>query len=413
MTDPSLVTTSLRSYLLKSQTYLSLLILAVCVVGMTSIAAHTFKRYSEYNLQLIAQSFSEQIQMAVLLEDKRTIDDTIKIFMQKYPLQSIQVINMTGEIIANSAEPLPIYRTDAALLESIQTWLISDHAGYTNVVHNAQILAQVKVTNSIFPLISFLKLFVLFFIISLGGVLFLITFSTNLIYRNIDHSLATLTLTTESIIAKRNFTQRVPHSHIAEFNTISESFNALLNEIQTWQAHLQQENSHLEYRALHDILTQLPNRAYFNQRLAQLFEHPNTRRHFALLYIDNNSFKEINDTYGHQAGDAVLQEMAIRLKRTLRSNDFIARIGGDEFAVLLLNISKPMQAMTAAKNLLRVGDTPLQFENTSIQFGFSIGVALSVQADSIEQLIHQADQAMYQAKANTPQKLAIYTPIST
>lgn len=410
MTGIPQTTSSLKSYLIKSQTYLSLLILAVCVIGMTAIAAHTFKKYSEYNLQLIAQSFSEQIQMAVLLDDQRTIDDTIKLFMQKYPLQSIQVIEVSGDIIANSEPPAPIYRTEAPLIETLQKWLISDNAGYTNVTHNAQILAQIKITNSIFPFINFLKLFVIFFLISLVCVFFLIALSTSFMYRKINYSLDVLTQTTESVIAHRNFSQRIPHSHIAEFNTISESFNALLNEIQAWQMNLQQENTHLEYRALHDTLTQLPNRAYFNQRLTQLFEHPDTRNFFALLYIDNNGFKAINDTYGHQAGDAVLREMAIRLKRTLRSNDFIARIGGDEFAVILLNISKPLQATTVAKNLLRASDTPLQFENTILKFGFSIGVALSAQASSMEELIHQADQAMYQAKINAEQKLAFYTP---
>ncbi|GAA5016145.1 sensor domain-containing diguanylate cyclase [Acinetobacter puyangensis] len=398
--------TSLKSYLIKSQAYLSLLILLVCVIGMTGIAAHTFKKYSEDNLQLIAQLLSEQLQAAIIFDDKETIHETLKMCIGKYPLESIQVTHVNGQLISyiNDATKHTFY---APILEKIQRWLISDEAGHTNITHNGQTIAKIKVVNSIYPLISFLQQFLILFTISLISALLLISFSTRLIYRKISYSLDTLTETTESVTAHRDFDQRVPSGHIAEFNIISQSFNALLNEIQTWHTHLQQENSHLEHRALHDTLTQLPNRAYFNQRLSQIFENQD-RHQFALLYIDNNNFKEINDTHGHLYGDAVLREMAVRLKLALRPDDFLARIGGDEFAVLVLNINKPIYAITVAQNLLHVSDAPLLIENLAIRFSFSIGIALSSNAESVEDLIHQADQAMYQAKLNNIQKLSIY-----
>ncbi|OUY08504.1 diguanylate cyclase domain-containing protein [Acinetobacter populi] len=398
--------TSLKSYLIKSQAYLSLLIFLVCVVGMTGIAAHTFKKYSEYNLQLIAQALSEQLQAAVVFDDKQTVDETLLLFIEKYPLESIQVTHVNGQLISyiNDDAKHSFY---SPVLEKIQGWLISDRAGHTDIVHNGQTIAKIKVVNSVIPLINFLQQFLILFTISVIFALMLIAFSTRLIYQKISYSLDTLTETTESVTAHRDFDQRVPSGHIAEFNLISQSFNALLDEIQTWHTHLQQENSHLEHRALHDTLTQLPNRAYFNQKLTQLFESQDQQQ-FALLYIDNNNFKEINDTHGHLFGDAVLREMAIRLKLALRSDDFLARIGGDEFAVLLLNINKPIYAMTVAQNLLHVSDIPLSIDNLSIQFSFSIGIALSSNAKSVEDLIHQADQAMYQAKLSDIQKLAIY-----
>lgn len=399
--------TSLKSYLIKSQAYLSLLILLVCVIGMTGIAAHTFKKYSEYNLQLIAQALSEQLQAAVVFDDKQTVNETLALFIEKYPLESIQVTNVNGQLVSYINDTTK-HSFFSPVLEKIQGWLISDRAGHTDIVHNGQIIAKIKVVNSIYPLISFLQQFLILFTISLISALLLISFSTRLIYRKISHSLDTLTETTESVTAHRDFDQRVPSGHIAEFNIISQSFNALLNEIQTWHTHLQQENSHLEHRALHDTLTQLPNRAYFNQRLSQIFDNQDRHHQFALLYIDNNNFKEINDTHGHLYGDAVLREMAVRLKLALRPDDFLARIGGDEFAVLVLNINKPIYAITVAQNLLHVSDAPLLIENLAIRFSFSIGIALSSNAESVEDLIHQADQAMYQAKLNDIQKLSIY-----
>jgi diguanylate cyclase (GGDEF)-like protein len=118
----------------------------------------------------------------------------------------------------------------------------------------------------------------------------------------------------------------------------------------------------------------------------------------ALFFIDNNNFKDINDQYGHLAGDAVLQEMANRLKTSLRQDDFIARLGGDEFAILIRNISKTEHLAKISENLLKCCEQPLQFEQHEIHFSFSIGIASTEQAHSPEDLITAADSAMYKAK---------------
>ncbi len=407
MTDTCLKSNSLKSYLNKSQSYLSILILAVCVIGMTLIAAHTFKKYSEHNLQLIAHAFSEQIQLAVVIDDTVTIHDTIQSFMQKYPLESIIILDTRQHMLASST-PQNTVEKNNMWIARLQHWLIADDAGYTTITHNAQTLAFVEIKATITPLLQFLKQFALFFLISLCGIIFIIRISTFLMYHNINQSLATLIETTESAIEQRDFKQRIPPSKIAEFNIIATRFNTLLDEIQLWQQDIVQENSHLEYRALHDALTELPNRAYFNQRLKQLFSSTNTPSiPFALLYIDNNHFKTINDTHGHYVGDLVLQTMATRLKNTLRMNDFIARIGGDEFAVILQNVSKSYQAISVAKHLIEVSQEPLIYAEQQIYFGFSIGIALSKDSQNMQELIQHADQAMYAAKRKEP-SIALY-----
>ena len=108
--------------------------------------------------------------------------------------------------------------------------------------------------------------------------------------------------------------------------------------------------------------------------------------------------KEINDKYGHLAGDAVLKEMSKRLKVSLRQDDFIARLGGDEFAILLKNIQRPDHSISIAQHLLNCCKAPLYYEKTEIYFSFSIGIAFFNCFKSPEDLITAADSAMYKAK---------------
>jgi len=159
----------------------------------------------------------------------------------------------------------------------------------------------------------------------------------------------------------------------------------------------------LENLAFTDPLTKLPNRTLFHERLEQTIdEAKRDYRPFALFLMDIDRFKDINDTLGHQVGDMLLQQVAARLRSKLRDIDTVARMGGDEFAILLPAVSDKHAAM-AARMLLQALRTPFHVEEQSLDIGASIGVALypdhGVDANI---LIQRADVAMYAAKhANT------------
>ena len=187
------------------------------------------------------------------------------------------------------------------------------------------------------------------------------------------------------------------YSYIKELQFFSESFNTLLNKFESTKQNLAEQNHLLDWQAHHDVLTQLPNRQYFQEYLLKEFNH-NQHNHMVVLFIDNNKFKHINDTYGHQAGDAVLIETANRLKSNLKSTDFIARLGGDEFAVILRRIENYQDLVNICERLRFCCSTPLLFENQEIHFSFSIGASYAYHATNIEELLHYADLAMYKAK---------------
>jgi diguanylate cyclase (GGDEF)-like protein len=161
----------------------------------------------------------------------------------------------------------------------------------------------------------------------------------------------------------------------------------------------------LEHQALHDSLTNLPNRLLLQERVKQALTERST---LALLLLDIDNFKEINDTFGHQIGDGLLGQVGPRLRNNLRADDLIARLGGDEFAILLPEADAD-RAMKVADALLRV-ERPFVIEGHPFEMTASIGIALFPQHGSnAETLLRRADVAMYLAK-RSGNSYALYRP---
>jgi diguanylate cyclase (GGDEF)-like protein/PAS domain S-box-containing protein len=159
--------------------------------------------------------------------------------------------------------------------------------------------------------------------------------------------------------------------------------------------------SELKRTAFHDGLTGLPNRTLFLDNLLRL--NASAKRHghhpFALLFLDLDRFKVINDTLGHMVGDKLLIEMAHRLVECTREEDTVARLGGDEFAILLEQIRGPEDAVRVAERTLERLADPLMLDDNEVSVGASIGIALSLTGEKMpEDLLRDADMAMYQAK---------------
>ncbi|MES2548064.1 MAG: EAL domain-containing protein [Pseudomonadota bacterium] len=156
----------------------------------------------------------------------------------------------------------------------------------------------------------------------------------------------------------------------------------------------------IEYMAYHDSLTNLPNRALFNRGIAQAIERAK-RQHdsFALLMIDLDHFKSINDTLGHPVGDQLLIEAAERLVNTLRAGDLVARFGGDEFAVLVQDVQQIQDLGVLASNIVQALTVPFNIANQELYVTASIGIAVYPQhTENEDDLLRYADVAMYAAK---------------
>ncbi len=167
----------------------------------------------------------------------------------------------------------------------------------------------------------------------------------------------------------------------------------------------------IQYLAHHDMLTGLPNRAYLTERLATILAL--ARRHrtlVAIAFIDLDDFKIVNDTHGHHAGDAVLREVAARIKQVLRESDMVSRLGGDEFLVILADLVSPEDAATVAQKLLQTISGPFTLEGDELYTKASIGVSLFPRdGRNADDLIRHADAAMYQAKEQGRGQCRFYT----
>lgn len=176
-------------------------------------------------------------------------------------------------------------------------------------------------------------------------------------------------------------------------------FSARLHrELARWQQHLSREHDSLAHQALHDPLTGLPNRTAFEFQLNRQWHDAASRQRLGVLFLDGDRFKQINDRYGHAAGDYVLATTAQRLRARLRRDDMVARLGGDEFAVLLA-AEHEHQAAQVARDLVATMAQPILLPGGQrITQTLSVGVALAKNHGSAQALLAQADAAMYHVK---------------
>jgi diguanylate cyclase (GGDEF)-like protein/PAS domain S-box-containing protein len=174
-----------------------------------------------------------------------------------------------------------------------------------------------------------------------------------------------------------------------------------------------QAEEELQYRATHDVLTDLPNRLLFSDRLSlALMQAQRNQKRLAVMLLDMDYFKNVNDTMGHSAGDRLLRVVGNRLSGLLRSGDTVARVGGDEFLLLLSEIGGIEDANTIAQKILEAFRKPFILDEREIMITTSIGVAIFPDdGDNADILVKYADVAMYRAKDKGRDNFQRYTPV--
>ena len=150
----------------------------------------------------------------------------------------------------------------------------------------------------------------------------------------------------------------------------------------------------------HDVLTGLPNRKFLTERLEVTFATMDPAKGFALMYLDLDRFKAVNDTLGHSAGDELLRQVAVRLTRCVRRTDTVARLGGDEFAIVLPGEGRDADTEVVANRIVEALGTPFSIAGTSVSIGTSIGITCAPHGgDTTPTLLENADLALYRSKA--------------
>jgi diguanylate cyclase (GGDEF)-like protein len=203
-------------------------------------------------------------------------------------------------------------------------------------------------------------------------------------------------------LASGELNHRVELHRVDELGDLAVSFNDMAEAIAGNQQTLTRQ-------ANHDSLTGLANRAMFQTRLEAVLNRPERRNGSqAVLFVDLDDFKDVNDTMGHAAGDALLAAVAERLEATVRPGDLVARLGGDEFALLLDGIPDVAAALAVAERAVTALAAPVEINGTLAHVGASVGLAMRHHDSDFESIMHQADVAMYSAKGRGKNRVEQY-----
>ncbi|MGE8153059.1 diguanylate cyclase domain-containing protein [Pseudomonas vancouverensis] len=389
---------SLRSVIGRGNLFVALVGVGMASVSLTLLGVLALRVYADHNLHLIARSINYTVEAAVVFNDKPAATEALALIAATEEVADAQVFDQQGQLLARWQRPengwmsaLELHIAKAFLEEPINM----------PIVHEGRDVGSIVLTGHGGSLLRFL-------LSGLAGILlctalsgWVALFLARRQLRGITQPLRNLATVAHAARSERAFDQRVPPADIAELDDFGNDFNALLDELEAWQSHLQSENETLAHQASHDSLTGLPNRAFFEGRLMRAVRNANKLgERVAVLFLDSDRFKQINDSYGHAAGDAVLVAVADRVRSQLREDDLVARLGGDEFAVLLTPLHKIEDAEHIADGILASMEVPIALPgNTQVLTSLSIGVAVYPDHGGTPgALLNAADGAMYQAK---------------
>ena len=389
---------SLRRLLHNAHLRVALLAMGLTSLSLTLVSLLALSTYASHNLQLIARSLAYTLEAAVVFNDRAAVRDALEQICKTEEIAQVAVFDQDGKLLASLNAPNNTVLNSAE--QSIAHLLLPDVV-IQPITYQGQQIGELHLSGQGTTLLRFLIGGLIGLLASLALSALGATYGSKRIQRAITQPLRNLSQVAHNISVERTFDQRVPATHIADLNELAEDFNALLDQLEAWQHQLERENASLAHQASHDALTGLPNRAFFESRLlGSMREARDSQTQMAVLFLDSNRFKEINDQLGHAAGDAVLIAIAQRLRAQLREGDTVARLGGDEFAVLLKPIHHEDDAVLIADKIIDSMHEPIALpEGGSITTSLSIGIALYPEhADNPEALVHEADVAMYHAK---------------
>ncbi|WP_200932470.1 sensor domain-containing diguanylate cyclase [Pseudorhodoferax sp. Leaf267] len=364
-------------------------------------AVLALRTYATNHLELVARSIAYTVEAAVVFNDRQAIQEQLTAIAQRESLRDAELLDASGTVLARYTPQGGTAARDVPGIVGDQlAALLMPGTTVAPILDQGRTIGELRLHGDG-------SVFARFLATAVGGILLCLVLlglgmraSSRRMRRDIVEPVEALIAMTHVARAQRVAAQRAPASRIAEFHQLGEDFNALLTEIESQQAQLAQENRSLTHLANHDSLTGLYNRAFFSRRLARILQDAQTQgSSIAVLYMDNDQFKGVNDRYGHAVGDLLLVEVAKRIRAQLREGDLVARLGGDEFAVLLAPVHHVRDAVRIADKITASMDTPLPARSERIVPSVSIGIAVyPLHGHSADQLLRAADRAMYQAK---------------
>ncbi|MCC7394064.1 MAG: diguanylate cyclase [Sphingomonadaceae bacterium] len=352
-------------------------------------------RSQSANMALVAQNAAYVAEVPMVFNDAEAAREVLRPNLGGNDVTAIRLLDGAGRVFAevrrDSQSGFDAF-APAALIPSPVRHNISSAGG---VIGSVEVVGSGDAIGALIAVALVITLF---------GIL-LVAAGTYLIARSLGRNLVTplhaIVDVAREVRLERRFDLRAQPHGVSEVRELAGGFNALLDQLQTWQGQNDSAQEALLYRASIDPLSGLPNRATFLERLREtLGMAQRSGDKLAVLFLDGNHFKETNDQYGHAAGDRVIAEVAARISPILRIGDMAARVGGDEFAVLVNHLEGTGDAKSVARRIREAMSVPIAITDADVAtVSLSIGSAIFPDdGRDVDTLLRVADERMYADK---------------
>ncbi len=375
------------------------------------------------SLLVQAKMVSNNTTAALIFDDPKGAADVLQAFSESEDIQSAIIFDEKGEALARYIKQgAKVNSTTGngsnAYDNAINTRQLTEKMDFIldkniNIIHDidfegktiGKLLMQADISYLYADIIDYLIFTSLMALIglTLASVLLL------KLSQSITRPLQQLTRLMESVTQNNDYSIRIDNISSDEIGVLTRGFNKMLSHIQVNDEKLAHElterykaEKHLDKLAYYDVITGIPNRHSFQQKLEQAIEAAlKTNKLMALLFLDLDNFKTVNDTLGHKTGDLLLKQASSRLSNVVRQSDYICRIGGDEFAIIIEHINDIEDVSTVTKKCIECLSNPFVFDGKNFFIGVSIGLSVCPDdAVTANDLLVNADMAMYEAKLN-------------
>lgn len=397
---------SLASLLRRGQMRVALVALLAVGLVLTLGSMLSLRLAQQHNLDLVGRSIAYSTEAAVVFRDAKAAREVLAAVVEQEQIADARIVLASGVELARYQRPRL-----GLLGEATARWLFPVQAR-APIHYEGGTAATVQLRGDGSMLLAALAWALAGVLLGMLLGMLLTAAAVALLSRRMERlviaPLRELAAHTRTIREQRAYGRRAPPALVQEIDALSADFNALLAEVQAREAELMErhealssDHAALSYQTRHDALTGVASRGYFEQRLEQAVERAGASGDgMGLLFIDADRFKQINDQYGHEAGDRVLTALAQRLRGAVREQDLVGRLGGDEFVVLIEPLRNAAAAQRVARQITEAAALPLDIGG-GVQLipGVSVGVAVfPEQGDSAEALLRAADASMYRSK---------------
>lgn len=390
----------------------SMVSILIAIAGLSINEYRAAQQRMTKEVSVISDVLANNMTAAVVFNDTLSGQELLDALKTNELVEYAQVVNDKAELFVSygNAQLAAVKTVNEMGFYSITTDLHIDKklAGQlTLVVNNKQVKESIRVYLTVVVAVMFISL-AFSFLLSLW------------VQRRFATPIIELATLASDISDSGDYSQRTSTKASGEIALLQDVFNDMLAKTNDRELALEslvvqrtQElellNKQLESQAYYDNLTKLPNRALYEVRLKQSIAQANRdNTKVALMFIDLDKFKEINDTYGHAAGDELLCQVSRRLEKQCRAMDSVARIGGDEFTMLFM-LADDEDAGDIARRIIDVFQIPFNILDRPMLMTMSLGVAIyPIHGQDFDVLKAKADQAMYQAKQSGRNQFLIY-----